>query len=380
LLFCRKKFTLGLPAPVLALRTILLATSLFLCAIKALAQTPSQPPPGVNVERVLVIGTKDAPPFAMKDDRGDWTGLSIDLWKHIAEQLHLSYRFKETTLQGLIDETAAGELDGAVTALTVTAMREEVVDFTQPFYATGLGIAVAKDSIFDWWRLLRSLISPGFWVALLGLLGITVLIGVIVWLLERRANEVFGRDPKAGIARGVWWSASTMAQASTEPKPATVGGRIVALLWMGASVITIAVFTAGITSQLTAKQLQGTIHSFRDLKSVRVGAVAASATLPYLDTHKVAYSVYASVRDGLDAVKAGRIDALDHDHPILAWLAKTEFGSGIEVLESVFDKQNYAIALPNGSPLRAKINLALVPATQSVWWEELNEKYFGKTD
>jgi hypothetical protein len=76
-------------------------------------------------------------------------------------------------------------------------------------------------------------------VALLGLLCITVLIGMIVWLLERRANDVFGRDPKAGIARGVWWSASTMAQASTEPKPTTVGGRIVALLWMGASVITI---------------------------------------------------------------------------------------------------------------------------------------------
>jgi len=48
------------------------------------------------------------------------------------------------------------------------------------------------------------------------------------------------------------------------------------------------------------------------------------------------------------------------------------------VLETVFDKQNYAIALPNGSPLRAKINLVLVPATRSVWWEELNKKYFGK--
>jgi ABC-type amino acid transport substrate-binding protein len=164
---------------VLALRAILLATSLFLCAIKALAQSPALP--GVDFERVLVIGTKDAPPFTMKDDRGEWTGLSIDLWKHIAEQLHLRYRFKETTLQGLIDETAAGELDGAITALTVTDKREEVVDFTQPYYATGLGIAVAKHSIFDWWRLLRSLISPSFWVALLGLLGITVLVGVIVW-------------------------------------------------------------------------------------------------------------------------------------------------------------------------------------------------------
>ena len=81
---------------------------------------------------------------------------------------------------------------------------------------------------------------------------------------------------------------------------------------------------------------------------------------------------------GLTRFKTDRIDAFVHDHPILAWLAKKEFGSGIEVLETVFDKQNYAIALPNGSPLRAKINLVLVPATRSVWWEELNKKYFGK--
>ena len=106
-----------------------------------MAQTPSPAPPGVTFERVLVIGTKDAPPFAVKDDRGEWTGLSIDLWKHIAEQLHFRYRVKETTLQGLIDETATGELDGAVTALTVMAMREEVVDLLSRFI---LGIAVAK--------------------------------------------------------------------------------------------------------------------------------------------------------------------------------------------------------------------------------------------
>ena len=102
--------------------------------------------------------------------------------------------------------------------------------------------------------------------------------------------------------------------------------------------------------------------------------------LRYLDTLKVAYSTYASVRDGLDAVKTGQIDALVHDQPILAWLARKELGSNIEVLETVFDKQNYSIALPNGSPLRARINRVLVSATRSMWWEELNQKYFGKSE
>jgi ABC-type amino acid transport substrate-binding protein len=70
--------------------------------------------------------------------------------------------------------------------------------------------------------------------------------------------------------------------------------------------------------------------------------------------HKVAYSTYASVRDGLDAVKIGRIDAFV---PIARYSLG---GSSLEVLETAFDKQNYAIALPNGSPLRAEIYLVLV--------------------
>ena len=363
----------------MVLRTTLLAAALLLCAAKASAQAPSPETPEVRFERVLVIGTKDAPPFAMKDGNGEWTGLSIDLWKHIAEELHLHYRFQETTLDGLVNGTASGELDGAISALTVTRSREEKVDFTQPYYDSGLGIAVAKHAIFNWWRLLRSLISPGFFVALLGLLGITVLVGMIVWLLERRANEVFGRDPKTGISQSVWWSASTMAQASTEHQPATNAGRLVALLWMGVSVITVAVFTAGVTSQLTARQLQGTIHTFTDLGSVRVGTVTDTAALTYLSARKVRYSTYQTVRDGLEALKAGKIDAFVYDRPILAWLAKNEYSS-VEVLGTVFDRQNYAIAVPNGSSLRAKINLVLVPATRSVWWDELITKYFGTSE
>ncbi|MBV8813986.1 MAG: transporter substrate-binding domain-containing protein, partial [Verrucomicrobia bacterium] len=112
--------------------------------------------------RELVIGTKIAPPFAMKTKDGTWRGISIDLWRRIADQMHLQYRFQETSLQGLVDGVANGSLDGAVAALTVTGPRERVVDFTQPFYNTGLGIAVAAETGITWWPIIHNLFSHGF--------------------------------------------------------------------------------------------------------------------------------------------------------------------------------------------------------------------------
>jgi polar amino acid transport system substrate-binding protein len=72
----------------------------------------------------------------MKAEDGTWRGISIDLWRYIANQMHLRYRFQETTL--MTDGVADGALDGSVAALTVTSARHRLVDFTQPFYSTGL--------------------------------------------------------------------------------------------------------------------------------------------------------------------------------------------------------------------------------------------------
>ncbi|WP_339151139.1 transporter substrate-binding domain-containing protein [Rhizobium sp. T1470] len=40
-------------------------------------------------QRELVIGTKEAPPFAMKDADGNWSGISIELWREVAQKLGL---------------------------------------------------------------------------------------------------------------------------------------------------------------------------------------------------------------------------------------------------------------------------------------------------
>jgi polar amino acid transport system substrate-binding protein len=95
------------------------------------AQTPENP--DVSSQRELVIGTKQAQPFAMKAADGTWQGISMDLWRRVADQLHLHYRFaEEPDVQELIDGIVAEKFDVAVAALTVTAGREQLLDFTQP--------------------------------------------------------------------------------------------------------------------------------------------------------------------------------------------------------------------------------------------------------
>ena len=96
----------------------------------------------------------------------------------------MRYRFSEQpTVQDLLAGTAKGSFDAAIAALTVTAARDRVVDFTQPFYSTGLGIAVPIGES-RWMSVSRALLSFGFLQAVLVLVGIAILVGFVIWLLD----------------------------------------------------------------------------------------------------------------------------------------------------------------------------------------------------
>jgi polar amino acid transport system substrate-binding protein len=329
-------------------------------------------------DRELIVATKEAPPFAIKQPDGTWRGISIDLWRRIADRMHLRYRFsEEQTVSGLIDAAAGGAIDVAFAALTVTAARERVVDFTHPFYATGLGVAVSMNE-GRWMSIFRALISFGFLQAVLTLLGIALCVGFVVWLIERRKTETFSGGTK-GLASGVWWSAIAMTQAgAAQGAPATLPGRIVAMGWMIASVIAIAVFTAGITSTLTRQELRGTVHGVNDLRSVRVGTVAGSAGVDYLDRQRISHRGFASPQEGLKALQTGAIEAFVYDKPLLTWLVLQDHATTLRMLDLMFDSQNYAIALPKGSPLRTALNAALLEEIESEWWERTLFQYLGR--
>ena len=228
----------------------------------------------------------------MKNDDGHWQGISIELWQRIADQLNLRYRFRETDLQGLIDGVAGGKFDAAVAALTISAAREAVLDFSQPFYTMGLGVAVPASGA-EWSPILRSIFSLGFIQAVLVLAGVLAGAGLLIWIFERRRNRDFDGGALKGIATGFWWAAVTMTTVGYGDKvPSTVPGRLLALAWMFTSLVVISTFIAGITSALTASRLAGMVHELSDLHHVRVGAVAHTTTTDYLTAHEIAYFGY----------------------------------------------------------------------------------------
>jgi ABC-type amino acid transport substrate-binding protein len=266
----------------------------------AQAQPASAPTP----EKELVIATKEAPPFVMKRPDGALYGISIELWRRIADRLHLRYRFSEQpTVQALLTGTAQGSFDAAIAALTVTAARQRIVDFTQPFYSAGLGIAVSTGET-RWRSISRALLSFGFFQAVLALLAFAICVGFVIWLLERRRTEHFSGGAK-GLGTGLLWSAMAMTHqgGAAQNAPATFLGRIVAIAWMITSVIAIAVFTAGITSTLTKQELEGVVHDVNDLRSVRVGVPTGSAAADYLDRQQISHRSFAGPKDGLKACK-----------------------------------------------------------------------------
>jgi ABC-type amino acid transport substrate-binding protein len=329
-------------------------------------------------QRELVVGTKQTPPFAMKNADDSWSGISIDLWRHVADEQHLRYRFaEEPTVQALIDGVTAGRFDIAVAALTVTAARAQTLDFTQPFYVTGLGIAVPAGGEPSWLPIIHTLTSFGFAQAIIALVSLALAVGILVWVFERRHNEDFGSAAK-GLSSGVWWSTVAMTQRSTGSfGPRTLPGRIVAIVWMIASIVTIAVFTASVTSVLTIKHLQGAVHGMNDLSDVDVGAVAGTSTEETLSRLRIGYRRFATPQDGLKALRAHSLDAFIYDKPLLAWIVRQNFGSSIELIDTTFDPQEYAFAVPAGNPLERTINVAILNAVHSDWWEQTTSRYLG---
>lgn len=100
-------------------------------------------------KKVVVIAiSPDGPPFSYKDN-GKLTGFDIDIIKAIAEEEGFEVDWKEMKFNGIIPALQSRQVNGAVGAITIRDDRKEVVDFTDPYFESGLVLVTKTDSTIE---------------------------------------------------------------------------------------------------------------------------------------------------------------------------------------------------------------------------------------
>lgn len=363
-----------LPLTLLLAPTNLMAAEEPAASVATTAATSTAPD---SKTKKLRIGTKNAPPFSFQLSDGTWTGISIDLWRAIAEDLNLEYEIHELELEKLIESTQQSKIDIAVAAIGMTAQRNDIIEFSYPFFGTGLAMAVKSGESGGWWEFLHRLFSKSFLRSAGLLFAILLVTGVLIWAAEHRRNpRQFGGSVAAGIGAGFWWSAVTMTTVGYGDKsPITPLGRSLALVWMFISLFALAGLTGAMASALTVTQLTPRIQGPADLSRVRVGALAGSTGAEYLRQSFILYSTFPNTEDGLDAVKAGKIDTFVNDEPVLAYGVKKDGTGELSILPQTFDPGFYAFGFPRHSSLRRDVNSSILQIMETSEWLGILARY-----
>ncbi len=337
----------------------------------------AQPAPGPG--RELAIGVFEAPPWAMKDGRGEWQGLTVDLWKDIATDLNYRYRFVEGGPDAILDQISQGTLDSAAAPYAATVEREREVDFTHAYVVSGIGIAILRAREEDrWLGVLEALSTPTALRLYAGIVALVFLAGAALWLLERRRNAMFAGRAVQGIGSGFWWAGVTTVGVGYGDKvPITFWGRLVGLFWMFVSLILITSFTAFVTAKLALYDVVR-IQGPGALRHAVVGTVEGSASADLLRREDLAHRVYPSVEAAIQGLRAGDVKAIVYGSVVLHYYAERDAGHRIEVLPGHLESFNFAFPLKDESPMREPLNDALRRVLSESRWNDLKDRYLGK--
>lgn len=167
------------------------------------------------------------------------------------------------------------------------------------------------------------------WPLLLLCFSCAALSGMIVWVLDSRANsEQFSKRFWRGIFDGIWWAVVTMATVGYGDKsPKSFFARLFATVWMVTGIILLSMFTAQVSSRLTTQELKGDDH----LLHKRIGVPRALYGSDYVhDT--MALSTVEALDEPLETI--GKLDEMELNSVLVFHCDdKTSDNNGWEVLQ-----------------------------------------------
>lgn len=95
----------------------------------------------------IKVGTNaEYRPFEFVDESGAVVGFDIDLMNAIAKAAGFEAEFVNTRWDGIFVALAQGEFDAVQSAATITDERKQTVNFSDPYFLAGQGLAVKQGS------------------------------------------------------------------------------------------------------------------------------------------------------------------------------------------------------------------------------------------
>jgi ABC-type amino acid transport substrate-binding protein len=330
----------------------------------------------------LRIAVYDVPPYGSANPDGSISGISVDLWRRIAERLQRQFKLipipeMEMILSGLEQD----KFDAAIGAITITPEREKRVDFSYPAHRSGVAVALRKEkgplSALKSYAAATSELGP----LILGSLAMLVLIGIAMWYIESRHPAAHGSESSVVTLRdGLYWAIVTMTTVGYGDKtPKSTSGRVIAISWMFASLVWVSLLSTSLVARLTADRVESRdIAGSIDLTKRKLAAVAQSSGAEYLDQHRLEYVKFNNLPDALDALGGEKADAVINSVGALQYLIAKRYADVDEMPQGLLAPAYMAIALPEHSPLKRPIDEALVKITSDPEWIAMEEHFFGK--
>jgi len=127
-----------------------LGLTLSACGSKQAEQTNSnqnQEQKQEQKQKIVVASDTSYAPFEFQDpSTGKYVGFDMDLIQAIGEAVGLEVEIKSMNFDGVLTSVQSGTVDAAISAISITDKRKEVMNFSEPYYDSGLAIVVKADN------------------------------------------------------------------------------------------------------------------------------------------------------------------------------------------------------------------------------------------
>lgn len=354
--------------------------SILLFAVPAFAQDVEAPPlvPQDQLEPdVIRLGVSPFTPCVIEQKDGKFSGFDIELWDAIAKRLDIKTEYRKIEFNKLLTEVQESRIDAAIAGITITADRESIVDFSHPYLDSGLRIVVNSEE-GGAFSLLGSPVALKI-AKLLGLFALfVVIVSHIIWFFERGV-EALNDKYFPGIFEALWFvcvTCTTVGYGDFSPKKWVSRIFTVFIMFTGIgfasiviSEVTAAATAANLTSDITCDDLSGQLVATQKNTISEAYLKDLGATVISFDDIEVAYAQIAT----------GELSIAVFDSPNVMYHVNTP-GKGkgkIKTSGELFYPHYLGIAVKQDSPLRDRINRALLKLKEDGTYDRLYQKWFG---